>query len=641
MPPSGAPDLVGQTLAGRYVVDRKLGAGGMGAVYAARDLNLNDKLVAIKIPRPDLMNDPAIRERWDDEIGKLIDIEPHPHIVKVQDRGRHDGVPYIVMEYQSGGDLKDKLDAAGGRMSVDGILEWLPAAAGALDHLHTVGIIHRDVKPGNFVFDRRGNVFVTDFGIAKALEGPALTRTGVLPGTTLYMGPEAVKGVWTPAYDQYALATTVYECLSGRFPFMADDPNVLLTMKVTQKPKPLGEVLPNLPVGVSECLMKALEREPERRFKNCVQFANEFRRCAKPRREVRVWLKWVALGSGAIAFVLAVLYAFRGLPPARVTINSDPPARIAFNGKEGSTPFEDKRVPRGQKYQLSISRPGFVTREETVSPSKWRPGGVALAYTLVPQCADASPGGSDEALRVGFADVELETETAILNGARFVRAVGPKCASDASVVAGTAGLTVNDASGTALAPPTMTSSADKMSAIKGQLEALLLRKMFDSPDGGDDSVELRVSAMQAGAGGAEPVAVSAVRRNETVHVYLKSTEARYILAFTLDASGLIGLLHPVFGATESKIAPAWLKVGGTEIFADAPGQCAFYVWSSTRPWAPFLDGAKAGELSMVPGAPPLWNADTIPPARTFASALIGSLPPKGQWARNRQVVRVE
>jgi hypothetical protein len=422
---------------------------------------------------------------------------------------------------------------------------------------------------------------------------------------------------------------------------MADDPNVLLTMKVTQKPKPLGEVLPNLPAGVSDCLMKALDREPEKRFKTCVEFVNEFRRCVKPRRPVRVWLKWVAIGSGAIAFAFALLYAFRGLPPARVTVNSDPPARITFNGKEGSTPFEDKRVPRGQKYQLRISRPGFVTREETVSPSKWRPGGLALAYTLAPQCADASPTPSEEELRVQFADVELETETAILNGARFVRAVGPKCAIDASVVAGTAGLSVKDASGTALAPPTMTSSPEKMGAIKGQLEALLLRKMFDGREGGDDSVDVRVSATASGAGGAEPVAVSAVRRNETVHVYLKSTEARYVLAFTLDASGLIGLLHPVLGATESKIAPAWLKVGGAEIFADAPGQCAFYVWSSTRPWAPFLDGAKAGELSMVPGAPPSWNATTIPPARTFASALIGALPPKGQWGRNRQVVRVE
>ena len=202
--------MIGETIEGRYRVESKLGAGGMATVFLAVDVKV-DRRVVIKVPDPRLLVDPAFRERFEREKRSLIQLS-HPHIVKVIDAGEHEDAPFVVLEYLAGGSLADRIDAAGGKLTVGEVVPWLADVAKTLDFIHGLDVVHRDVKPANILFDDHGNVFLADFGIAKALASAdtAMTTTGMMPGTPDYMAPES--GL-TPNVDgradQYALASVL------------------------------------------------------------------------------------------------------------------------------------------------------------------------------------------------------------------------------------------------------------------------------------------------------------------------------------------------------------------------------------------------------------------------------------------------
>lgn len=279
----GRRDWVGRTLKGRYLVESVLGAGGMGTVYLAHDRDM-DRKVVVKVPHARLLDDVAFRERFTKEIRALTNL-PHPHVVKVLDAGesRDMGLtgevaaPFAVLEYLEGGSLRDRL--AKGAQSPDEVLGWLDDVAKALDFVHSQGVVHRDVKPGNILFDRAGNAALADFGIVKALGGldTGLTRTGITPGSPPYMGPEVGMGLSLEAtYDQYALGVLVYESLSGALPHEGTAGEVLIARKAYLDPIDLLQKAPQIPAGVRDAVMRAIERDPANRYRSCTAFSRAY-----------------------------------------------------------------------------------------------------------------------------------------------------------------------------------------------------------------------------------------------------------------------------------------------------------------------------------------------------------------------------
>jgi serine/threonine-protein kinase len=255
----------------------------MGYVYLARDNKLEADVV-IKAPRRSLLEDPEFARRFRRETRSLINLS-HPHVVKVTDTDEHQGVPFVVMQYLGGGNLDSRrpADAGGARqmMPPGELLNWLPSIAEALDYIHARGLIHRDVKPANIFFDDQGHAYLGDFGVVKVLAdqlaqggGTRLTQTGMLLGTPAYMAPEmAVGHAYDGRADQYSLAVSVYELLTGRLPFSGPTAMAVLMAHTTTPPTPLHELAGNLPLQLSQTVLRGMSKEPAHRYPTCAQFA--------------------------------------------------------------------------------------------------------------------------------------------------------------------------------------------------------------------------------------------------------------------------------------------------------------------------------------------------------------------------------
>lgn len=265
----------GDTVGGRYAVLRALSEGGMGTVWLGKDLTLQ-RTIVIKVPKIELLADPRFVLRFRREVEALRRLE-HPSIIPILDTGTAAGVPYVVMPYLPGGTLADRLEARTGRRAVLAeVVAWLGPVAAALDHLRANGYVHRDVKPSNVLFDAHGRPFLTDFGIALALGTSApdqrLTQTSAfMPGTPIYMAPEqAFKGKLTGAVDQYALAITAFEALTGTLPFRGATPMEILLQKRAGH-WVLGSDTPVASASI-QALRRAMASEPAKRFPSCGAF---------------------------------------------------------------------------------------------------------------------------------------------------------------------------------------------------------------------------------------------------------------------------------------------------------------------------------------------------------------------------------
>jgi formylglycine-generating enzyme required for sulfatase activity len=312
-------DLVGRTLGGRYRVDRKIGAGGMGAIYKGQDVELGVAVV-VKVPHVRLLVEDGFLARFDREIRQLVHLD-HPHVVRILGRGEEEGIPYFVLPFLEGGSLEDRLAAAPGRrQTVPETLLWLGPVAETLDFIHGRGVVHRDVKPANILFHATGTAYVSDFGIAKALAAgdSGLTMTGHGVGTPQYMAPEQAMGRdLSGAADQYALAATLYEALRGAPPFAGNTPLEIAVRKEKEPPPPIQDHVPGLPKEAARAVMRALSRDPGKRFASCVEFARAFARGVAdldgqgdgtpdpPARRLSPWLAGAAaLGVAAVAALL-------------------------------------------------------------------------------------------------------------------------------------------------------------------------------------------------------------------------------------------------------------------------------------------------------------------------------------------------
>jgi serine/threonine-protein kinase PpkA len=271
-------DFTGKTLLGMYRVLRRLGTGGMATVYLAENTTLGTKAV-VKVPHAQFLVEEGFRERFSREIGGLVEIR-HPHVVKILARGVEEDVPFFVLDHMAGGSLEDRLkEKPGGRQTLREVNAWLAPLASALDFVGARGLVHRDVKPGNILFDEHGTAVLSDFGIAKTLgrRDGTLTMTGMSLGTPQYMAPEQAMGqALTGAADQYALAATAYAALSGVAPFDGTTPLEVVVKKQQCEARPLEEVAPAVPPLAAAAVMRALAKDPAQRFSSCTEFARAF-----------------------------------------------------------------------------------------------------------------------------------------------------------------------------------------------------------------------------------------------------------------------------------------------------------------------------------------------------------------------------
>jgi eukaryotic-like serine/threonine-protein kinase len=252
----------------RYHVESLLGSGGMGKVYKAHDREL-DRIVAIKILRPDLMTDPMALQRFKHELLLASSIS-HPNILRIHDLGEHNGVKFISMAYVDGGDLTQLLRKEG-RLPLERVLNIMRQLGAALSAAHGVNVVHRDLKPQNILLGPEDHVYVTDFGIAKTLESDRtnVTRTGAVLGTPMYMSPEQVEGKPVDhRSDLYTYGLIFYEILTGVLPFSGDTTFQLMYQRVHQLPKRPELVIPGLPPYLSRICLKCLEKDPAKRYQS-------------------------------------------------------------------------------------------------------------------------------------------------------------------------------------------------------------------------------------------------------------------------------------------------------------------------------------------------------------------------------------
>lgn len=271
------PEQNAKIIGGRYRILEKLGEGGMGTVYAARDERLQ-RDVAIKrlhIFGGSETQVENFRRRFHREAVSMAQFI-HPYIVPVYDYGDEDGWIYLVMGYMSGGSLQDRL---GKPMQFSEAAELLLPVASALGYIHENGVIHRDVKPQNILFSRRGIPMLADFGIVKLVEsdGVTLTAAGTGIGTPAYMAPEQITTKVDHHVDQYALGVVFYELVTGRKPFKGDTPVMTLIMHRTDALPDPRLCVPTIPVEVCNILQKVLSKDPQDRYKDMDEFENALR----------------------------------------------------------------------------------------------------------------------------------------------------------------------------------------------------------------------------------------------------------------------------------------------------------------------------------------------------------------------------
>jgi len=257
-------DLIGKMLADRYEILQLLGQGGMGAVYKARDTEL-ERLVALKLIRPELASNPEILRRFKQELILAREVT-HRNVIRIFDLGQAHGIKFITMEFVEGRDLRTVIRERG-KIPPDETVTIIAQVCRALEAAHAAGVVHRDLKPQNIMLDAKDRVFVMDFGIAHSLETPGMTQTGALMGTPEYMSPEQAKGMKVDARsDLFALGIIFYEMLTGVSPYKADTALATLLKRTTERPQPPAELDPTIPKAISDVVMKCLEIDRDYRY---------------------------------------------------------------------------------------------------------------------------------------------------------------------------------------------------------------------------------------------------------------------------------------------------------------------------------------------------------------------------------------
>ncbi len=276
--PSGSVrDLTGRTLAD-FKVERLLGHGGMGEVYLARQLSL-DRPVALKVLRPELLNNPTYMARFESEAWAAAKLN-HPNIVHIYTLGGVDEIKFIAMEYVQGTNLREYL-AKKGVPELPLALSIMRQAGLAVGAAGEVGLIHRDIKPENLLLTKKGQVKVADFGLCRGPDADKLhlTQPGMTLGTPMYMSPEQVQGhTLDPRSDLYSLGVTFYHMLAGFAPFHAETPVALALKHVREQPIHLAVHRPDIPKDLADLVMKLIAKDPADRYQSAGEMLRDLSR---------------------------------------------------------------------------------------------------------------------------------------------------------------------------------------------------------------------------------------------------------------------------------------------------------------------------------------------------------------------------
>ena len=364
-PPAPANSLPPGTVVGDYELLQVLGRGGMGVVYKARQRSL-DRVVALKMILQGELADQSSVDRFYEEARSAATLD-HPHIVPIYEIDRQDGHHYFTMAFVEGTSLRAL--ASGGRLRAPGeVAAIMAAVADAVQFAHDKGIIHRDLKPDNVLIDRHGRPRVTDFGLAKRLNGgPGLTLSGQLLGTPAYMAPEQARGdlaATGAAADVYGLGGILYFLLTGQPPFTGSSVGDVLYQLMASAPVPPRQLNPAVPPGLEAVCLKCLEKEPGRRYPSAAAVAQAVRAAAPPGSlsdtcplgdatagpdrtrpaPARRWLPWaVPAGAGLVVLAAAAFLAFR--PPAGGRVPADGPGTTPVAAAPGADAAPPAKAP--------------------------------------------------------------------------------------------------------------------------------------------------------------------------------------------------------------------------------------------------------------------------------------------------------
>ena len=310
---------------GEYRIERLLGKGGMGSVFLAHDMAL-EREVAIKVLPPDVAQDDQVVRRFQQEAKTAAKLD-HPNIIPIYRVESEGGLNYFVMKYIAGTSLEDLLEKKE-PLAVADIERILWEAACALGHAHQRGVVHRDVKPANIIFDHDGRVMLTDFGISKALQAATgFTATGMIIGTPHYMAPEQAKGHPVDGRaDQYSLGVVGYRMITAELPFSGDSVHTVLYKQIFEEAPLASSKNAAVPPFLATAVARAMSKDPDLRFPTMEDFATAVwpeqpvvapkkgRKAAGPR--VRVTADSPTEITGAPTTPLAPGSARRARPPA-------------------------------------------------------------------------------------------------------------------------------------------------------------------------------------------------------------------------------------------------------------------------------------------------------------------------------------
>jgi serine/threonine protein kinase len=323
----------------RYLRPTRIGHGGMGEIFRAEDEVLG-RTVAVKVLSEQYARDESLRARFTREALAAARLSGEPGAVTIFDVGEWEGRPFIVMEHLAGGSLEARL-RADGPPPVDEALAWLDQAAGALDAAHRLGVVHRDVKPGNLLLDQAGDLRVADFGIASAAGLHSLTLTGTVLGTAGYLSPEQARGERaTPASDRYSLAVVAYELLTGRRPFESESPTAEAAAHVQAE-------VPSISPQLDPVFRRALAKDPPARFETAADFVAALREALEGGAAVTRELPATDRRSPwplVAAIVAAALLAGVGLA-ALFTGGGDPQQAVQTTGARTTSPPPPPQAP--------------------------------------------------------------------------------------------------------------------------------------------------------------------------------------------------------------------------------------------------------------------------------------------------------
>jgi serine/threonine protein kinase len=273
--PDPAELAQGETV-GRFRLEAILGQGQMGVVYHAR--RDDGEEVALKVLRQELSSEESYRRRFERE-GEIASGLDHPHLVTVVDRGEVEGRYFLAARYLPGGSLADRLGV--GVLSPAEVVRVVAHVGSALDALHRLTLVHRDVKPANVMLDERGAAFLTDFGVARGEAHSVLTQQGRVVGTVDYLAPEVIRGTPAePASDIYSLGCTLYECLVGRPPFGDRSIVEACLAHVQEDPVDPRDLRDDLSPELTQALLTALAKEPDARPRTGTAYARLLRAAA-------------------------------------------------------------------------------------------------------------------------------------------------------------------------------------------------------------------------------------------------------------------------------------------------------------------------------------------------------------------------